>query len=62
MKMTDDVVFTTDEAARYLRVSKPTLFKHIHLGKIKAIKVGKNYRFLQSDLYRFLKGEGDGSK
>jgi excisionase family DNA binding protein len=62
MKMTDDVVFTTHEAVQYLKVSKPTLFKHIRLGRIKAIKVGRNYRFLQSELYRFLKGEGDESK
>ena len=61
MKMTDDVVLTTDEAIRYLKISKPTLFKYIRLGSIKAIKVGRNYRLLQSELYRFLKGEGGGS-
>jgi excisionase family DNA binding protein len=60
MKMTDDVVLTTDEAIRYLKISKPTLFKYIRLGSIKAIKVGRNYRLLQSELYRFLKGEGGG--
>jgi excisionase family DNA binding protein len=53
-KMKEDVVFTTDEAARYLKISKPTLLKHIRHGKIRGIKVGREWRFLQSELYRFL--------
>ena len=55
--MKEDTVLTIDEAIQYLKVSKPTLLKHIRLGEIKAIKVGRNWRFLQSELYRFLKGE-----
>ncbi|MGZ3590608.1 MAG: helix-turn-helix domain-containing protein [Thermodesulfobacteriota bacterium] len=54
-KMKDDAVLTTDEAIRYLKVSKPTLFKHIRHGKIKAVKVGREWRYLQTELYRFLK-------
>lgn len=56
-KMKDDIVFTTEDATQYLRISKPTLLKHIRLGKIKAIKVGRSWRFLQSELYRFLMGD-----
>jgi len=55
--MKDDVVFTTEEAMRYLKISKPTLLKHIHEKKIKGTKVGRSWRFLQSELYRFLRGE-----
>ena len=55
--MKEDTVLTTDEAIQYLKVSKPTLLKHVRLGKIKAIKMGRSWRFLQSELYRFLKGE-----
>ena len=56
----EDVVLTTEEATQYLKISKPTLLKHVHLRKIKATKVGRNWRFLQSDLYRFLNGnEGE---
>jgi len=55
-EMKDDAVLTTDEAVQYLKVSKPTLLKHIRLGKIRAIKVGRSWRLLQSELYRFLKG------
>jgi len=52
-----DQVLTTDEAAQYLKVSKPTLLNHIHEKKIKAIKVGRSWRILQSELYRFLTGK-----
>ena len=55
--MEKDVVLTTDEAIEYLKISKPTFLKYIHGGRIRAIKVGKGWRILQSELYRFLKGE-----
>lgn len=51
-----DSVLTTDEAIEYLKISKPTFLKYIRLGRIKAIKAGKGWRILQSELYRFLKG------
>jgi excisionase family DNA binding protein len=52
-----DPVLTTDEAIRYLRISKPTYLKYIRLGKLKAVKAGSGWRVLQSELQRFLKGE-----
>jgi excisionase family DNA binding protein len=55
--MERDVVLTTDEAIEYLKISKPTFLKYIRLGRIKAIKAGKGWRILQSELNRFLKGE-----
>ncbi len=57
--MDKDLVLTTEEAIQYLKISKPTFLKYIHLGRIKAIKAGKGWRILQSELYRFLKGEID---
>jgi len=57
IEMKQDAVLTTNEAIRYLKISKPTLLKHVYHGKIKAVKVGRGWRFLQSELYRFLKGE-----
>jgi excisionase family DNA binding protein len=56
-KIKDDIVLTTNEVMQYLKISKPTLLKHVHLGKIKATKVGREWRFLKSELYRFLKRE-----
>ena len=55
--MEKDLVLTTDEAIDYLKISKPTFLKYIRLGRIKAIKAGKGWRVLQSELTRFLKGE-----
>ncbi len=58
MPMTErDIVLTTDEAIEYLKISKPTFLMYIRLGRIKAIKAGEGWRILQSELYRFLKGE-----
>ena len=55
----NDLVLTTDDAIEYLKISKPTFLKYIHGGRIRAIKAGKGWRILQSELYRFLKGEKD---
>jgi excisionase family DNA binding protein len=52
-----DEVFTTEEALQYLKISKPTFLKYIRLGRIRAIKAGKGWRVLNSELVRFLKGE-----
>jgi excisionase family DNA binding protein len=55
--MEKDLVLTTEEAIEYLKISKPTFLKYIRLGRIKAIKAGKGWRVLQSELYRFLGGK-----
>jgi excisionase family DNA binding protein len=55
--MEKDLVLTTEEAIQYLKISKPTFLKYIRLGRIRAIKAGKGWRILQSELYRFLGGE-----
>jgi len=52
-----EIVLTTGEAIEYLKISKPTFLKYIHHGKIHAIKAGKGWRILLSELNRFLKGE-----
>lgn len=55
--MEKDLVLTTEEATEYLKISKPTYLKYIHLGRIRAIKAGKGWRILHSELNRFLRGE-----
>ncbi len=55
--MEKDQVLTTGDAIKYLKISKPTFLKYIRLGRIRAIKAGKGWRILQSELLRFLKGE-----
>ena len=56
MSSTDkDEVLTTKEAIKYLKISKPTYLKYIHLGRIKAVKAGSGWRVHRSELHRFLK-------
>ena len=52
--MDKDIVLTTNEAIQYLKISKPTFLKYIHLGRIKAVKAGNGWRVHQSEVYRFL--------
>jgi len=54
----NDTVLTTEEAIGYLKISKPTFLKYVRLGRIRAIKAGKGWRVLESELTRFLRGEG----
>lgn len=51
-----DSVMTTDEACDYLRISRPTYLKYLSGKKIHAVKAGKGWKVLKSELYRFLKG------
>jgi excisionase family DNA binding protein len=53
--MDQDVVFTTQQAIEYLRISKPTFLKYIRLGRINAVKAGNGWRIHKSELYRFLR-------
>ena len=52
-----DQPLTTDEAIEYLRISKPTFLNYIRQGRIRAVKAGKGWRVLKSELTKFLKGE-----
>lgn len=50
-----DEVLTTNEACRYLRISRPTFLKLVHSNQIKARKVGKGWKVLRSELRTYLK-------
>jgi excisionase family DNA binding protein len=60
--MTKPKTMTTAEAMEYLQTSKPTILKVVHQGKIKAGKVGREYRFLKSELDKVLRGETEDLK
>jgi excisionase family DNA binding protein len=49
--------YSTREACEYLQISRPTYLKYIAEGRIRAIKVGRGWRTLKSELDRFLRGE-----
>lgn len=50
-------VLTSKEAIEYLRITQTTLLKLVREGKLKGNKAGRNYRFLKSELDKFLRGE-----
>lgn len=53
----DDRVMTTTEAMKYLRVTRKTVLKLVREGRIKANKVGKDYRYLKSEINNYLRGQ-----
>jgi excisionase family DNA binding protein len=55
-------LLTTNEAIEILRITRPTLLKLIKDGKLKATKIGHNYRILKEDLDSFIRGESDEPK
>jgi excisionase family DNA binding protein len=52
--MTDELL-TTEQATKYLKTSKRTLFKLVQEGKVRALKVGNAYRFKKEELDEDLK-------
>ena len=57
--MGEETVLITREACDYLRISRPTYAKYLHMGRIKGTKAGKDWRVLKKELDRFLKEEKD---
>jgi excisionase family DNA binding protein len=46
-----------DEAIELLKTTRPTFYRWLRAGKIKGMKVGRQWRFYRSEIDRFLKGE-----
>jgi excisionase family DNA binding protein len=53
----ENVVYTTKETIKYLKISKPTFLKFVHSGRIRAVKVGNGWRVPQLELFRLLNPE-----
>jgi len=51
----ESAVLTSREACDYLRISRPTYVKYLHMGRIKGAKAGKGWKVLNSELDRFLR-------
>jgi len=45
------------EAIKILKTSRPTFYRWVRTGKIKGMKVGRQWRFYREDIERFVKGE-----
>jgi excisionase family DNA binding protein len=44
--------YTTEEAAKILRINKETVLRKIRAGELKASRIGKSYRISHSELKR----------
>jgi len=53
--MAKEEYYTIEEVAKMLKVVYLTVYRWIHDGKLKAYKVGKQYRIKNKDLERFIK-------
>lgn len=49
-------VMTTTEVMEYLRLTRKTVLKLVKNGTLPAKKVGKDFRYLKSEIDAFLKG------
>lgn len=54
-------ILNLDETAEYLRVSNQTVYNMIRAGKIKAYKVGREWRFLRADIMAYLNSSSNES-
>ena len=52
--MADIKVFTLDEVADILKVTKRTLYNYVKEGKLPAVKMGKYWRVTEDSLQAFL--------
>src|SRR2546428_859842 len=63
-KAVRDEVLTTAETCRYLKVAPRTLYRYIQEKRVPAFKLGKDWRFVKSELDMWLrkKSRGDTRK
>lgn len=55
---TDKVVYTVDEAAIILRMSRPSAFQGVKRGEIPSIRIGRRILIPRVALERMLSGQG----
>lgn len=52
--MAEIKVYTLDEVADILKVTKRTLYNHVKAGKLSAVKMGKYWRVSEESLQAFI--------
>lgn len=55
MKKQDQEFYTTEELARVLKLNIATIYRSIQDGRLKAYKIGKEYRIDKVEFQAFLK-------
>lgn len=49
----DSEYYTIEEVARLLKVSKDTIYREIQAGKLRAVKIGNQWRIHHSEIQRY---------
>ena len=52
-----DELLSMDQAIEILKTSRPTFYRWLREGKIRGMKLGRQWRFYRDDVERFLRGE-----
>ena len=52
--MIDETFLTTEEVLEYLQVNLRTVYRLIKAGKIPAVRVGRQWRFREEEIRRWL--------
>ena len=53
----DQSLLTMDQAIGLLKTSRPTFYRWLRSGRVKGMKIGRQWRFRREDIDRFLRGE-----
>ncbi len=48
-------LMTVTETCRYLKITQRTLYRYLHNKQIPAFKLGKEWRFVRSDLEQWIR-------
>jgi excisionase family DNA binding protein len=48
-------IMTAEETCRYLKITQRTLYRYLRSRKIPAFKLGKEWRFVRSDLEQWIR-------
>lgn len=51
-------LLSMEQAIEMLKTTRPTFYRWLRTGRIKGMKVGRQWRFYREDVERFLKGQG----
>lgn len=55
MTAEDIKLYSLIEVAKILRVTRQTVYNQVHAGRLKAVKVGKEYRVTDEDLQAYIR-------
>jgi len=53
-------LLTAEETCRYLKISQRTLYRYLRSHQIPAFKLGKEWRFVRSDLVQWIRDRTKG--